>query len=73
MRWTIGDILESDWIRIQGQVKMNKQESLAFTESLNINKLKNQKPLKKIEINRSDTQEIMSKQLPRFFSVSQQM
>ncbi|VVC44543.1 Protein kinase domain,Protein kinase-like domain,Serine/threonine-protein kinase, active site [Cinara cedri] len=73
-RWVINNILESDWITMNlGLVKMNEQESMALIEAQNLHKLDNQKHLKKIEAKRSGTQQILNKQLPRFFSEVQKM
>lgn len=69
-RWTIDTILDSDWIKMNRRlIKMTKQESLALVEALDTkNKLLNQKQFKKIEANRSDTQQILNKQSPKFLS-----
>lgn len=72
-RWTIDTILDSDWIKMNRRlVKMTKQESLALVEALDTtNIILNQKQLKKIEANRSDTQQILNKQSPKFLSIAQ--
>lgn len=54
-------------------VKMNEQESLALIEALSTNKTVNQNHLKKIEANRSDTQQILNKRPPKFLSIVQQL
>lgn len=54
-------------------VNMTEQESLALVEALNQDKTEHQKHLKKINANRSDTQQILSKRSPRFFSIAQQL
>lgn len=52
---------------------MTDQESFALVEALNQDKTINQKHLKKIKANRSDTQQILSKRSPRFLSIAQQL
>lgn len=70
-RWTIDTIINSDWIKMNRKlIKMTKQESLALVEALNTkNKSFNQKHFTKIEANRSDTQQILNKQSPKFLSI----
>lgn len=73
-RWTIENILESDWITMnRGLIEMNEQETLALINAQNTNKTENQKHFKKIKANRSVTQHILDKQLPTFFSDSQKI
>ncbi|XP_027838280.1 testis-specific serine/threonine-protein kinase 2-like [Aphis gossypii] len=73
-RWTIDEILNSDWIKMnQKLVKMTEQESFALIEALNQDKTIHQKQLKKIKANKSDTQQILGKRSPRFFSITQQL
>ncbi|XP_022182401.1 testis-specific serine/threonine-protein kinase 2-like [Myzus persicae] len=73
-RWTIDKILNSDWIKMNRRlVNMTDQESFALVEALNQDKTINQKHLKKIKANRSDTQQILSKRSPRFLSIAQQL
>lgn len=73
-RWTIDTILNSDWIKMnQKLVKMTEQESFALIEALNQDKTIHQKHLKKIKANNSDTQQILGKRSPRFFSITQQL
>jgi hypothetical protein len=72
-RWTIDKILDSDWIKMNRKlVKMTEQESFALIEALNQNKTV-QKHLIKIKANKSDTQQILGKRSPRFFSIAQQL
>lgn len=54
-------------------VKMNEQESLALVEALSTNTTVNQNHLKKIEANKSDTQQILNKRPPKFLSIAQQL
>lgn len=71
-RWKIHTILDSNWIKMNRMlVKMNEQESLALLEALSTNKTEKQKHLEKIETNRSGTQQILNDQMPRFFSIPQ--
>jgi len=73
-RWTIDKILDSDWIKMNRKlVKMTKQESFALIEALNKDKKLHKKPFKKIKANRSETQQILDKRSPRFFSIAQQL
>jgi len=74
-RWTIDTILDCDWIKMNRRlIKMNEQELLALTEAMQrLNITDNQKHLKKIGANKSDTQQILNKQLPRFLSVTQKI
>jgi len=73
-RWTIDKILDSDWIKMNRRlVNMSEQESFALLEALNQDKTIHQKHLKKIKANKSDTQQILSKRSPRFFSIAQQL
>lgn len=72
-RWTIDKILDSDWIKMNRRlVQMNEQESLALIEAQK-KKIKNKNQIKKIEANISDTQQILNKQLPKFFSFIQKI
>lgn len=74
-RWTIDKIVDSEWIKMnQKLVKMNEQESLALVEALKrVNATENQKHLKKIEAKKSNTQQILKTQRPRFMSTTQQI
>jgi len=73
-RWTIDQILDSDWIKMNRRlVNMTEQESSALVEALNQDKTVYQKHLKKIKADRSDTQQILGKRSPRFFSIAQQL
>lgn len=51
---------------------MNEQESVALIEARK-QKIENQNQIKKIEANISDTQQILNKQLPKFFSFIQKI
>jgi len=71
-RWKIHTILNSNWIKTNKMlVKMNEQEALALLETLSTNQTVKHKRLKKIEVNRSETQQILNDQIPRFFSITQ--
>lgn len=73
-RWTIDQILDSDWIKMNRRlVNMTEQESFALVEALNQNKTVYQRHLKKIKADRSDTQQILGKRSPKFFSIAQQL
>ena len=72
-RWTIDQILDSDWIKMDRRlVNMTEQESLALVEVPN-QKNNQKKHLKKIKADRSDTQQILGKRSRRFFSIAQQL
>lgn len=50
-------------------IKMNEQESLALVEALKSTKITEN--LKRIEANKSNTRQILNRQIPRFLSVTQ--
>lgn len=55
-------------------IKMNEQESLALIEALKTTKIaENVKNIKKIEANKSNTRQILNRQLPKFLSVAQKI
>lgn len=55
-------------------IKMNDQESLALIEAIKSTKIaENIKNIKKIEAKKSNTRQILNRQLPRFFSVTQKI
>ncbi|CAI6365395.1 unnamed protein product [Macrosiphum euphorbiae] len=65
-RWTIDQILDSDWIKMDRRlVNMTEQESLALVEVPN-QKNNQKKHLKKIKADRSDTQQILGKRSKNF-------
>lgn len=73
-RWTINIILNSDWITMNHKlVNMNEQELLAFMNAQHTNRTLNKNILKKIEAKRSDTQQILNKQSPKFSSAALKM